>query len=100
MHEVLIVIKAVKAEALPEFRIRVQFEDGVEGIADLSGFAGKGVFRIWDDEGRFNDVRIGSSGEVEWSAEVAICPDALYLEITGKSVEDVFPNAREISLGA
>ena len=28
------------------------------------------------------------------------CPDAVYLEITGKFVEEVFPNAKEISLGA
>ena len=75
-------------------------EDGVEGVADLSKFAKKGVFSIWNDEGRFAEFRIGTSGEVEWSDEVAICPDALYLEITGKSVEEVFPNAKEISLGA
>ncbi len=93
-------MKAVKVEPLPELRVRVRFEDGIEGVADLSKFAGKGVFRIWDEEGRFERVRIGSSGEVEWSDEVAICPDALYLEITGKSVDEVFPNAKEISLGA
>ena len=93
-------IKAVQVEALPELRVRVRFEDGVEGIADLSRFSGKGVFRIWNEEGLFERVRIGSSGEVEWSDEVAICPDALYLEVTGKSVDQVFPNAKEISLGA
>jgi hypothetical protein len=93
-------MKAVEVEALPDLRIRVRFEDAVEGVADLSRFAGKGVFRIWDEEGGFERVRIGSSGEIEWSEEVAICPDALYLEITGKSIEEVFPNSKEISLGA
>ena len=93
-------IKAVRVEALRDFRIRVYFEDGVEGIADLSRFAGKGVFRIWDEEGSFEAVRVGVSGEVEWSDEVAVCSDALYLEITGKPVDEVFPNVKEISLGA
>lgn len=93
-------IEAVKVEALPEFRLRVQFKDGVEGVADLSRYAGRGVFRIWNEEGRFEKVRVGTSGEVEWTDEVAICSDSLYLEITGKSVEEVFPNAKEISLGA
>jgi hypothetical protein len=94
------VIKAVEVEALPEYRIRVRFEDGVEGVADLSRLSSRGVFRIWDDEGRFEEVHIGTSGEIEWTAEVAVCSDAVYLEITGKSVEELFPNAKEISLGA
>jgi len=94
------VIKAVRVEVLGDFRIRVDFEDGVEGIADLSKFAGRGVFRIWDEPGSFEAVRIGTSGEIEWSDEVAVCSDALYLEITGESVDEVFPNAKGISLGA
>jgi len=93
-------MKVVKAEALPEFRLRVRFEDGVEGTADLSRFAGKGVFRIWDEPGTYESVRVGTSGEVEWTDEVAICPDSLYLEITGKPIEEIFPNAKETSLGA
>jgi hypothetical protein len=95
-----VVIKVVEVEALPNYRIRLRFEDGVEGVADLSGFVGRGVFRMWSEAGCFERVRIGTRGEVRWSDEVVLCPDALYLEVSGKSVEDVFPNSREISLGA
>jgi hypothetical protein len=94
------VIKAVQVEALPGHRIRIRFEDGTEGVADLDRFAGRGVFRIWEEEGAFERVRIGPRGEIEWSDEVAICPDALYLEISGKAVEEIFPNAKETSVGA
>jgi hypothetical protein len=29
-----------------------------------------------------------------------MCPDALYLQLTDKTPEDVFPNLREMSLNA
>ena len=58
-------VKAVQVEALADHRVRIRFEDGVEGIADLRGFIGRGVFRIWDEEGVFERVRIGSSGEID-----------------------------------
>ena len=93
-------VKIVEVQPLADFRIRVRFEHGIDGVADLSRFAGKGVFRLWDEEGAFERARVGSSGEVQWSEDVAICPDALYLEMTGKKVEEVFPNLKEISLGA
>ncbi|MHC4470170.1 MAG: DUF2442 domain-containing protein [Planctomycetota bacterium] len=93
-------VKAREVQPLSDYRIRVRFDDGVEGIADLAHLAGKGVFRIWDEDGVFEGVRIGGSGEIEWSDDVAICPDALYLVITGKKVEELFPNLEETSLGA
>lgn len=43
----------------------------------------------------FNAVRLGSHGAIEWGADIDICPDAMYLRLTGKSPEDIFP-----SLGA
>ena len=35
---------------------------GVEGGTDLSRFVGRGVCCIWDEEGRFEKARIGTSG--------------------------------------
>ena len=37
------------------------------------------------------DVRIGASGELLWTDQVDLCPDSLYLKITGKLPEDLFP---------
>jgi hypothetical protein len=81
-----LVIRAVQVEPLEGHRVRIRFEDGVEGVADLRRFVGRGVFRLWDEEGAFERVRVGSSGEIEWSEEIALCPDALYLEITGRGL--------------
>ena len=93
-------VKALDVQALPGYRIRVRFADGVEGVADLSSLAGRGVFKTWDEDPGFQSVRIGSSGEIEWSDEVAICSDSVYLRITGKSPAELFPNIQEASLGA
>jgi hypothetical protein len=38
----------------------------------------------------FARVRLGSHGQVEWPGEIDLCPDALYLTLTGKRPEDVF----------
>jgi hypothetical protein len=77
------------------YRLRLQYADGIEGEVDFSGLVGEGVFRLWNDASAFQAVSIGSSGEIRWSDEVDLCADALYLEITDNSPEDVFPNLRK-----
>ena len=67
---------------------------GEAGVVDLSGLVGKGVFAIWYDRRIFEQVRIGSFGELVWGDQIDLCPDALYLKATGKKLEDVFPALR------
>lgn len=66
-------------------RIRVRFNDGVEGAVDLSHLRGKGVFKAWDTPGVFDSVFVSpESGTVTWPGDIDLCPDVLYHEITGK----------------
>ncbi len=88
--------RLVEVKPLPGYRLWLRFDDGVEGVADLSGLVGKGVFVIWKDEERFRSVRIGDGGELVWEQDVDLCPDALYLEITGKRPAEVFPNLKAV----
>ena len=81
----------VEVTPLSEFWLRVRYSDGVEGEVDLSHLAGKGVFSIWDDPQVFQAVTIGEAGEIRWSENVDLCSDSIYLEITGKTPEEVFP---------
>jgi Protein of unknown function (DUF2442) len=74
-----------KVEAVQSFRIRITYPDGVEGVIDLSGDVGHGVFAPLADEAFFRKVHIGPFGQIAWSDEIEICPDAAYREITGKS---------------
>ena len=53
----------VEVKPLQYYRLRVKFSDGEQGEVDLSGFAGKGVFALWDDYSKFENVKIGASGE-------------------------------------
>lgn len=92
--------KPVEVKALPGYRIWLRYEDGVEGDVDLSAFVGRGVFQVWNDVTVFNAVRLGSHGAIEWSSDLDVCPDAMYLRLTGKRVEEVFPGLAPATLDA
>lgn len=53
-------------------------------------------YRIWlrDDPTFFSAVRVASHGAVRWGAGLDLCPDALYLRLTGRSPEELFPALR------
>ena len=84
-------VKITKLKVLNAYRLELTFDDGVCGIVDLSELVGKGVFAFWRDRHVFEQVRIGSLGELIWADQIDLCPDSLYLRATGKKPEDVFP---------
>ena len=86
--------KILKVKALNGYRLELEFDDAVSGIVDLSDLVGKGVFALWHDPRVFAQVSVGSSGELTWRDEIDLCPDALYLKVTGKRPEDIFPALR------
>lgn len=81
-------------KVLEAYNLRLKYADGTEGTVNLSRLVGKGVFSLWNNYGEFEKVSIGSSGELLWGSEVDLCPDSLYLEITGKKPEEIFPNLK------
>lgn len=86
--------RILSVEPLAGHKLKLRYDDGVEGVVDLSAEVGKGVFKAWENPEFFQRVRIGDFGQVEWPDEIDLCPDALYLKITGKSLEEVFPGWR------
>lgn len=86
----------LEVKPMDKHRVWLHFSDGVEGIADLSEFAGKGVFKMWDDDGAFLSVRVGEHGGIKWGDQIDLCPDALYLRVTGKTAEELFPALRKL----
>jgi len=86
--------RIAKVRVVPGYRLELEFDDGVSGTVDLSENVGKGVFAVWRDPVAFERVHIGSSGELVWEDQVDLCPDALYLKVTGKRPEDIFPALR------
>lgn len=79
-------IRPIAVEAREGCSIWLRYSDGVEGEIDLSHLAGRGVFSAWDDRTFFEAVRIEDHGAVVWSEELELCPDALYLQLSGKSI--------------
>lgn len=87
--------KIVKAQPLDNFRLRLGFSDGVNGEVDLSHLAGKGVFMLWNDYRNFKKVSVEEGRWLSWADEVEIDADALYMKLTGKTPEDIFPILKE-----
>jgi len=87
-------IRPTEVEAREGFRIWLRYADGAAGEVDLSHLAGRGVFEIWNDRACFDAVRIAPDGGIAWGEDAELCPDALYLQLTGKSIEEVMPNVR------
>lgn len=83
--------KITQLRVLENYRLALTFDDGVEGIVDLANYVGSGVFAAWNDVDFFGAVRIGDCGELVWGEEIDLCPDALYLKMTGLRPEDLFP---------
>ena len=83
--------KIVKIKVLKDYKLDIEFADGTTGIADVSHLVGKGVFSLWEDYDEFRKVLIGQMGELCWGDQIDLCPDALYLDVTRKQPEDVFP---------
>ena len=84
-------MEIVEVKPLGGFRLFLKFNDGVSGTVDLSSIAGRGVFASWLNAGFFEKVRITDVGALEWPGELDLCPDSLYLQLTGKNPEDLFP---------
>jgi len=70
------------------FRLDVEYNDGSRGSVDVSDLAGKGVFSEWETPGFFESVVIGSNGQLSWGDSIELCGDAVYLRLTGRSLED------------
>ena len=86
--------KITKVKVLQGYHLELAFDDGVCGVVDLSELVGTGVFALWGDRHVFEQVRIGSFGELVWGDQIDLCPDSLYLRATGKKPEDIFPALR------
>ena len=73
----------IAVRVLEPFKIWVRFEDGLEGEADLSDIAGRGVFKRWTDSpSEFFQARVDPEcGTVVWPGGLDVAPDGLYQDI-------------------
>ena len=82
---------------LEGYRIWLRYSDGVAGDVDLSDLAGCGVFSAWNDRSVFESVRLTADGAVVWSSDIDLCPDDLYMRLTGESAGEVMTEAQVLT---
>lgn len=86
-------IRPTHVEPRSGYRIWIQYSHGASGEVDLSHLAGRGVFSAWRDRSFFEGVHLTEAGAVAWGEDLDLCPDALYMQLTGLSVEEVMAGA-------
>jgi hypothetical protein len=87
-------IRPTSVKALPNYRIHIRFSDGSEGAVDLSDLVGRGVFEAWKNPVFFQGVHLGAGRQIQWSREIELDPDAVYMRLTGKTPEELFPRLK------
>jgi hypothetical protein len=75
----------INIKSLEPFKIWIQYNDGIEGIVDLSNLSNKGIFKSWNSKDFFNKVFINSETHaISWNEDIELCPNSIYLKIKGK----------------
>ena len=92
--------RILEAQPLTNYKIRLKFSDNSTGEVDLSHLAGRGVFISWNDYKNFKNVSIERGRRLVWPDEIDIDADSLYLKLTSKKPEELFPALKEESVHA
>jgi hypothetical protein len=87
-------VKITEVKPVGGYCLEVAFDNGTCGRVDLSDYAGVGVFDAWLKPGFFERVAVTNDGTLAWPGDLDLCADAIYLRLTGKPVEEVFPALR------
>ena len=77
-------IRVVSAEPLPEYRLKVTFNDGVNGVFAVEPHKRGGVFLKLLDATVFNAVTVNLDfGCVEWPGGIDLAPEAMWHAVAG-----------------
>ena len=87
-------IDVAEVRPLEGFRIRLRFSDGEQGEIDLAGYAEKPWFQPWRERTVFESVHISAHDALIWGDDpeendMTVCILSLYLELTGKSWDEL-----------
>ena len=80
--------RVTAVEALPGFKLKVAFADGLTGMIDMSGLVHSpkaGVFAALADPSLFSLVKL-DYGAVAWPGELDLAPDAMHAAIQEHNV--------------
>jgi uncharacterized protein DUF2442 len=84
MRPVPELVHVTAVEVVGEHRLRLTFEDGVDGEVDLSSWEWQGVFEPLADPAYFGLVELDHElGTIVWPNGADIAPETLYRWVTG-----------------
>jgi hypothetical protein len=79
------IVQVIKVEPLGSHRLRLRFDDGIEGDLDLSSETWDGVFSPLADPEFFERVSVDQElGTIVWPNGVDIAPESLHGCVTGR----------------
>ena len=83
----------VSVQPLPEHRLRVTFDDGVDGIVNVAQMVQfTGVFEPLHDPDFFAQVNVNAElGTVYWPNDADLDSDVLYATVTGVPIPGYVP---------
>jgi Protein of unknown function (DUF2442) len=78
----------VEVQALSDYRLRLRFDDGVEGLVDVRELVPfVGIFEPLGQPEFFSDVRLSSDlGTIVWPNGADLDPQVLYAEIVRRDM--------------
>lgn len=80
-------MKAISIKALPEYKIAISFDDGVNGVIDLAELVEQGIFKKLQEGEIFFNVYL-TECSIAWSDELEIDVLNIYAELLNKDPED------------
>jgi Protein of unknown function (DUF2442) len=81
-------VRIETVQPLTGYRLKVRFNDGLEGVYPVEPERRGGVFLKLLDANIFNAVTINPDfGCVEWPGGVDLCPDTMHQAMTGSELE-------------
>lgn len=88
----------VRVEARSGYTIFVEFSDGQLGEVDLSEWSNKEVCKRWEKREFFESVHVDDRKAIAWGPDkdLDVCADTIYMMLTGVTVEELFPEFREL----
>jgi hypothetical protein len=90
----------VQCQPKPNYRLWIQFSDGLSGEVDVSYLVGKGVFTAWESVDFFNKVYIDPKAQtVAWGGDLDLDPYVLrekIKEMTFSKRKPTLPSDRNI----
>ena len=83
----------VAVEPLPNSLLKVRFDDGTEGVVDVSKMVSfSGIFEPLKDEAFFDQVSVHPElGTVRWPNDADLDSEVLYARITGAPIPEYVP---------